>query len=158
MVIRQLRSTSDSCGSSSRATAEKQNEKVEKPDTNCGHGCSHVGPSGSPQNLLNSDYRSSPRMIPWLTSKSFARELALNSTGKVRKAKREDDPKRMIPTQVRVGSCSSNPATNAQGATCESELHDRHDVSSCLHREVVLGVLQCMPRLVSRNASCRDAR
>ena len=45
-----------SSGLSSRATAEKQNEKVEKPDTNCGHGCSHVGPSGSPQNLLNPDY------------------------------------------------------------------------------------------------------
>jgi hypothetical protein len=45
-----------SCASGSRAIAEKQNEKVEKPDTNCGHRCSHIGPSGSPQNLLNSDY------------------------------------------------------------------------------------------------------
>src|SRR3974377_823682 len=55
-VTGQLRPTSDSYASGSRAIAEKQNEKVEKPDTNCGHRCSHVGPSGRPQNLLNSDY------------------------------------------------------------------------------------------------------
>jgi hypothetical protein len=47
-------------------------------------------------------------MMPWLTNNFCALALALNSTGKVRKAKREDDPKRMIPIQVRVGSYSSS--------------------------------------------------
>ena len=50
-------------------------------------------------------------MIPWLTNNFCALALALNSTGKVRKAKREDDPKRMIPIQIRVGSCSSSTVT-----------------------------------------------
>jgi hypothetical protein len=92
--------------------SEKHDEEVEKPDTDCGHSCSHVGPSGSPQNLLNSCNLFITRMMPWLTNNFCALALALNSTGKVRKAKSEDDPKRMIPTQVRVGSCSSSPATN----------------------------------------------
>ena len=35
-------------------------------------------------------------------------------------AKREDDPKRMIPTQARVESCSITPATNSQGAIFEA--------------------------------------
>jgi hypothetical protein len=45
-----------SCASSSGAPAEKQNEKVENPDADCGYGCGHVGPSCSPQNLLHSGY------------------------------------------------------------------------------------------------------
>jgi len=37
-------------------------------------------------------------MIPWLVNNCCALALALNSTGKVIKAKTEDAPKRMTPT------------------------------------------------------------
>src|SRR5215469_5251963 len=53
-------------------------------------------------------------MIPWLINNSCALALALNSTGKVIKAKTEDAPKRMTPTQASVGSCNITPAINSQ--------------------------------------------
>jgi hypothetical protein len=36
--------------------AEKHNEKVEQPNTNCGYSGCHIGPSGGPQNLLHAGY------------------------------------------------------------------------------------------------------
>jgi hypothetical protein len=59
-------------------------------------------------------------MIPWLTNNFWALELALNSTGNVRRANKEDDPNRMTPAQVRYESCNINPATNNQGAILEA--------------------------------------
>src|SRR5262249_25821904 len=59
-------------------------------------------------------------MIPRSTNNFCALALALNSTGNVIKAKREDDPKRNTPTHARDVNCSITPAINSQGAICEA--------------------------------------
>jgi hypothetical protein len=46
----------DSSVTLSGASPEKQNEKVEKPDTDCRYSCWHIGPGGGAQNLLNPCY------------------------------------------------------------------------------------------------------
>jgi hypothetical protein len=52
-------------------------------------------------------------MMPWLTNNFCALALALNSTGKVRKAKRDDEPKRMIPIQPARDLCPSDSTLGA---------------------------------------------
>ena len=100
---------------------------------------------------------SSPRIMPWLTNNSCALALALNSTGKVSMARRNDDPKRITPAQVRVSSCRSTPMMKSQGATCAaiSALSERCKFE--LPWEVVLSILQGMPSFMSRYPRSRYA-
>src|SRR5262245_56388501 len=49
-----IRATSSAIGGGARL--RQQNEDVEQPAADGGHGCSHISPSSSPQNLLNSGY------------------------------------------------------------------------------------------------------
>jgi hypothetical protein len=39
-----------------RTRLGQQRENEEQPETDCGYSCSHIGPSSSPQDLLNSGY------------------------------------------------------------------------------------------------------
>ena len=84
--------------------------------------------------------------------------LALNSTGKVINAKRQDDPKRnnADPGQGRkrqYHSCNEEP-----GSSLRRHLYYWHDVRSSLQREVVRRILQCMAGLMSSDSSGRYSR
>ena len=95
-----------------------QKNNVEEPAAERRYSCSRIGPSSGSQDLLNT---SDLLIAADDTLAHFcALELALNSTGNVRKANKEDDPKRMTPAQVRYESCSINPATNNQGAILDA--------------------------------------
>ena len=103
--------------SSSRATAEKQNEEVEKPDPDCGHSCSHVGPSGSPQNPLNScnlfiasdDALAHQQFLCPRTSIELYRQ---SEEGKERRRPEENDPDPGQGRKLQQQSCDKQPRSN----------------------------------------------
>ena len=96
-------------------------------------------------------------MMPWLTSNCSALELAFNSTGKVRNANRDDEPNKITPAHVRDCICSISPATNSHGAILEANC-TTGTMYVRLHRQVILRILNGMPRFVSGNSSRRDTR